>query len=53
MIISFIVLTTFFNFNELKIVRQPGYLLFKVKPTIYILLCRKLPFHVDLKIFSE
>jgi len=26
--ISFIVLTHFFHFNQLKIVRQPGYLLF-------------------------
>jgi len=26
--ISFIVLTHFFQFNELKILRQPGYLLF-------------------------
>jgi len=26
--ISFIVLTQFFNFNELKILRQPGYLFF-------------------------
>jgi len=32
--ISFIVLTHFFQFNQLKI-RQPGYLLFKVKPTIF------------------
>jgi len=27
-LISFIVLTHFFQFNELKILRQPGYLLF-------------------------
>jgi len=27
-LISFIVLTDFFQFNELKILRQPGYLLF-------------------------
>jgi len=32
---SFIVLTHFFQFNELKILRQPGYLLFKVKPSIF------------------
>jgi len=32
---SFIVLTHFFQFNELKILRQPGYLLFLVKPTIF------------------
>jgi len=28
--LSFIVLTHFFQFNELKILRQPGYLLFKL-----------------------
>jgi len=33
--ISFIVLIHFFQFNQLKISRQPGYLLFKVKPTIF------------------
>jgi len=33
-LISFIVLTHFFQFNELKILRQPGYLL---KVTINIL----------------
>jgi len=27
-LISFIVLTRFFQFNQLKILRQPGYLLF-------------------------
>jgi len=27
-LISFILLTHFFQFNELKILRQPGYLLF-------------------------
>jgi len=27
-LISFIVLSHFFQFNELKILRQPGYLLF-------------------------
>jgi len=32
--ISFIVLTRFFQLNELKILRQPGYLL-QVKPTIF------------------
>jgi len=32
---SFIVLTLFFHFNQLKILRQPGYLLFQVKPTIF------------------
>jgi len=32
-LISFIVLTHFFQFNQLKILRQPGYLL-QVKPTI-------------------
>jgi len=26
--ISFIVLTQFFNFNELKVLRQPGYFIF-------------------------
>jgi len=34
---SLIVLTHFFHFKELKILRQPGYLLFKVKPTIFFL----------------
>jgi len=29
-LISFIVLTRFFHFNELKILRQPGYLIFKL-----------------------
>jgi len=29
-LISFIVLTHFFQFNELKILMQPGYLLFKL-----------------------
>jgi len=29
-LISFIVLTHFFQFNHLKILRQPGYLLFKL-----------------------
>jgi len=33
--ISFIVLTHFFQFNQLKILRQPGYLFFQVKPTIF------------------
>jgi len=33
--ISFIVLTNFFQFNELKILRQPGCLLFLVKPSIF------------------
>jgi len=33
--ISFIVLTQFFHFNQLKILRQTGYLFFKVKPTIF------------------
>jgi len=28
--ISFIVLTHFFQFNELKILKQPGYLLFSI-----------------------
>jgi len=28
--ISFIVLTQFFHFSELKILRQPGYLIFKL-----------------------
>jgi len=37
--ISFIVLTQFFHFNELKILRQPGYLFFQVKPTIFFLQC--------------
>jgi len=32
---SFIVLTHFFQFNELIFLRQPGYLLFLIKPTIY------------------
>jgi len=36
---SFIVLTQFFHFNELKILRQPGYLIFEVKPTIFFLQC--------------
>jgi len=34
--IFFIVLTHFFQFNQLKILRQPGYLIFKVKPTIFL-----------------
>jgi len=36
--ISLIVLTQFFHFNELQILRQPGYFIFKVfqvKPTIF------------------
>jgi len=33
--ISFIVLTHFFQFNQLKILMQPGYLFFYVKPTIF------------------
>jgi len=33
--ISFIVLTLFFHFNELKVLRQPGYFIFYVKPTIF------------------
>jgi len=33
--ISFIVLTHFFQSNELKILRQPGYLLFLIKPSIF------------------
>jgi len=33
--ISFIVLTQFFHVNEIKILRQPGYFFFKVKPTIF------------------
>jgi len=33
--ISFIVLTQFFQFNQLKFLRQPGYLIFQVKPTIF------------------
>jgi len=33
--ISYIVLTQFFNFNELKFLRQPGYFIFYVKPTIF------------------
>jgi len=33
-LISF-VLTHFFQFNQLKILRQPGYLIFQVKPTIF------------------
>jgi len=33
--ISFIVLTHFFQFNQLKILRQPGYFIFEVKPTIF------------------
>jgi len=34
--ISFIVSTQFFHFNELKFLRQPGYLIFLVKPTIFL-----------------
>jgi len=34
-LISFIVLSHLFQFNELKILRQPGDLLFYVKPTIF------------------
>jgi len=37
--ISFIVLTHFFQFNELKILRQSGYLFFLIKPTIFFLQC--------------
>jgi len=33
--ISFIVLTNFFHFNELKILRQPDYFIHQVKTTIY------------------
>jgi len=36
-LISFIVLTHFFQFNQLKSLRQPGYLLFEVEPTIFFL----------------
>jgi len=32
---SFIVLAHFFRFNQLKILRQPGYLIFLNKPTIF------------------
>jgi len=32
--ISFIALTHFFHFNQLKILRQPGYFIL-VKPTIF------------------
>jgi len=39
--ISFIVLTPFFLFNELKILRQPGYFIFQVKPTTFFLQCTK------------
>jgi len=39
---SFIVLTHFFQFNQLKILRQPGYLIFLIKPTIFFLLCQTL-----------
>jgi len=35
--ISFIGLTHYFWFNQFKILRQPGYLLFKVKPTTFFL----------------
>jgi len=34
-LISFIVLTQFLQFNELKILRQPGYFIFEVKPTMF------------------
>jgi len=33
--ISFIVLTQFFQFNQLKILRQPGYLIFVTFFTVY------------------
>jgi len=33
--ISFIVFTHFFHFDQLKILRQPGHLIFQVKPTIF------------------
>jgi len=36
---SFIVLTHFFQFNTLKILSQPGYLLFEMKPTMFFLQC--------------
>jgi len=36
-LISFIVLTHFFQFNQLKILRQPGYLLFKYFFTVCVL----------------
>jgi len=41
--ISFIVLTQFFHFNELKILRQPDYIIFKLNQlykyifTVYLL----------------
>jgi len=34
-LIYFIVLTHFFQFNQLKILRQPGYLLFKLNQYIF------------------
>jgi len=34
--ISFIVLTKFFHFNELKILRQPGYFIFLVNQQIFL-----------------
>jgi len=34
-LISFIVLTHFVQFNQLKITRQPGYLLFKLNNNIF------------------
>jgi len=42
--ISFIVVTHFFHFNQLKILRQPGYLIFKVKPTIFFYIVYGFPY---------
>jgi len=36
--ISFIVLTTFFHFNELTILRQPGYLFFNLNQQYFFTL---------------
>jgi len=45
--ILFIVLTQFFQFNELNILRQPGYFIFKLNQPIFFLQCNS-----DIKIFD-
>jgi len=38
-LISFIASTHFFQFNQLKFLRQPGYLLFKLNQQYFFLQC--------------
>jgi len=40
--ISFIVLTKFFYFNELKMLWQPGYFIFKLNQQSFFTVCRPL-----------